>query len=106
MSYPRACNKCRNNIFMIQINGKWCAFDDATATTYHKCFTEKTDSKRISELEKNLQKLYDLVKSHCEKLSKLELKNYENYNYEVKLVIVLFFYTSKLCCFVVFLVIW
>lgn len=75
MSYHKACNKCGNNIIMTQINGKWCAFDDTTATTYHRCNTlSKTESilDRISHLEKNLLKLYDLVNSHSEKLSKLE----------------------------------
>jgi len=73
----KQCEGCKKLIHILQINnGSWKAFEDATATTFHKCteyvnLKSKTPSNdhilltetitRVSQVEINLEQIKDIL---------------------------------------------
>lgn len=75
MSYSKSCNKCGNTIFLLEINGRWAAYEDSSASIYHKCVNgskSMTMQDKILFLERKLSSLIEAIRSNSERISRLE----------------------------------
>jgi len=71
LSYAKPCKTCDHTIFLIETNGKWKAFDDATGATPHRHLTCSQDHVGLT-LEEHITTIYRILDTHSDRISKLE----------------------------------